>query len=39
VPAAVNGSLAGIDGPGSEIDEWWEIDPDIWGAGGGGTYS
>jgi hypothetical protein len=39
VPVAVNGGLAGIDGPGSEIDECWKIDPDIWGAGGGRAYS
>jgi hypothetical protein len=32
VPVPVNGGLAGIDGPGSEIDEWRE------GAGGGGAY-
>ena len=31
----MNGDLAGTDGRGSEIDEWWEIDPDIWEAGGG----
>ena len=29
MPVPVNGVLAGIDGPGSEIDEWR----------GGGTYS
>lgn len=29
----------GIDCPDSEIDEWWELDPDIWGARGGATYS
>jgi hypothetical protein len=39
MPVVVNGGLAGIDGPGSEIDECWEIDPDIWGAGGGRAYS
>jgi hypothetical protein len=39
VPVAANGGLAGIDGPGSDIDEWREIDPDIGGAGGGGAYS
>lgn len=29
VLVALNGCLAGIDSPGSDIDEWWEIiDPD-----------
>jgi hypothetical protein len=36
VPLVVNGGLAGVDGSESEIDEWWEVDPDIWGARGGG---
>ena len=35
---AVNGYLADIDGPGSEIDVWWEVGPDIW-TGGDGTCS
>jgi hypothetical protein len=41
VPVALNGCIAGIDGPGSEVGERWEIDPDsdIWGARGGGAYS
>lgn len=39
MPVPVNGGLASIGGLESELDEWWEIDPDIWGAGGGGAYS
>jgi hypothetical protein len=31
-------AIAGIDSPGSEIDEYWEVDPDIWGTGGGRVY-
>jgi hypothetical protein len=41
VPVAVNEGLDDIDDRESEIDEWWEVDPDIWGArggGGGGAY-
>jgi hypothetical protein len=34
----MNGRLSGIEGSGSEIDEWWELDPDICGAGGCGVY-
>ena len=28
----MNGRLAGLGGSRSEIDEWWELDPDICGA-------
>ena len=39
VLVGVNGYPAGVDGPGSEVDEWWVTDPNTWGARGGGTYS
>ena len=39
VPVSVDGCLANIDGPGLEIAGRLEIDPDIGGAMGRGTYS